>query len=91
MWALADKRLLTLTMLAGVFFAALAWQHPTFAGGPIAVGGRFGVDGEPFVWDTATEIPYRTDGPTTSTDTALGKLTKAEADTRVEAMFQVWE
>ncbi|MGH9862843.1 MAG: hypothetical protein ACRD35_05400 [Candidatus Acidiferrales bacterium] len=87
------RRLLFLLVLVAVWAATLAWLRPAYAGGPLIVGSSatgFN-DAVPFVWNTATEIPYRTDGPLTLTAIALGTLTKAQADARVTAMFQVWE
>lgn len=68
-----------------VLLALLCCALPLYAGGPLIVGGTFGVEGQPFTWSTASEIQYRTDGG------KLGKLTNAQAVTRVQAMFQVWE
>lgn len=58
-------------------------------GGPLVVGGTFGVDGQPFTWNLASfpngQIPYRTDGG------ALGNLSNAQANALVQSMFQVWQ
>jgi hypothetical protein len=90
-----DRRLVTLALLGGAALLGLIWQGPAYAGGPLAVGGGasgFGVDAEPFVWDTATAIPYRTDGDSSLPNAiVLGTLDKTDADNRVEAMFGVWE
>ncbi len=60
-----------------------------FGGGPLVVGGTFGVAGQPFVWDLSSfpngKIPYRTDGG------GLGNLSNAQANALVQSMFQVWE
>ncbi len=84
MRALAYWRFLLVALLAGVFFFGLNGQRPAFAGGPLIVGGSFGVDAQPFTWDTSAPINYTTDGG------MLGTLTAAQADTRVASMFQVW-
>lgn len=66
-----------LALLAGLLAAASAT-----AGGPLAVR----TNGLPFKWNTASAIPYRTD------DGALSdSVTKAQALTRVQAMFKVWQ
>ncbi len=88
------RRFLFLFVLTAVLAAALAWLRPAYAGGPLIVGSSTTgfIDAAPFVWDmTSGEIPYRTDGPTLATALALGNQTKAQADARVVAMFQVWE
>ncbi len=88
MRAPAYWRFLLVALLAGVFFFGLSGQRPAFAGGPLLVGGTFGLDAQPFTWDpdpAAMPIQYTTDGG------MLGTLTNAEADTRVQAMFQVWQ
>lgn len=55
-------------------------------GGPLVVGGSFGVSGQPFTWDLSSgPIPYRTDGG------GLGNLTNAQANALVQSMFQVWQ
>ncbi|MFQ5778450.1 MAG: hypothetical protein ACE5IP_10640 [Terriglobia bacterium] len=72
-------------LLALIFLLALATERPARAGGPFIVGGTLGPDGQPFTWSTATEIQYRTDGGT------LGTLSNPVANSRVQAMFQVWE
>lgn len=74
------------------FVAVFSPRHAR-AGGPIVVGGTFGVSGQPFLWDLANNvgtvannrIQYRTDGG------ALGKLNNADANTRVGQMFATWE
>jgi hypothetical protein len=63
----------------------LLWPMNAPAGGPLAVGGTFGVSGQPFTWSTAAPVAYRTDGGN------LGRLTNAQAIARVQAMFQVWQ
>ena len=68
-----------LIFLAFLFTATLA-----LAGGPQVVGGTFGQDGKPFVWDTSAPIQYRTDGG------LLGSLTNSQANTHVQDMFQKW-
>ncbi len=84
MRALAYWRFLLVALLACVFFFGLSDQRPAFAGGPLIVGGTFGVDAQPFTW-SAMPITYTTD------QGGLGRLSNTEANTRVEAMFQVWE
>lgn len=93
MRASTRKRLFGVAVLAGLVCAAVASKRPAYAGGPLFVGGTGGlVDGQPFTWDTATEIQYRTDGDSAFPNSVvLGTLTKSQADTRVAAMFQVWE
>ena len=81
----APERLLLLVLLGGLFFFGLNGQRPAFAGGPLIVGGSFGLDAQPFTWDTTNPINYTTDGG------MLGTLTAAQADTRVASMFQVWQ
>lgn len=82
-------RFLLLTLCAVVFFIGMWGQRPVEAGGPLAVGGTFGVSGQPFTWDMAAQpggkIQYRTDGGN------LGLLDNATANTLVQSMFQVWE
>ncbi len=85
MRAPAYWRFLLVALLASVFFFGLNGQRPARAGGPLIVGGSFGIDAQPFTWDTAAPIDYTTDGG------MLGTLTNAEADTRVQTMFQVWQ
>ena len=77
-------RSLLLILLGSVFFFGLNGQRPAHAGGPLIVGGSFGVDAQPFTWDTSAPINYTTDGG------MLGTLTAIQADTRVASMFQVW-
>ena len=84
MRAPAYWRFLLVALLAGVFFFGLSGQRAAHAGGPLIVGGTFGVDAQPFTWDTSAPINYTTDGG------MLGSLTAAQADTRVASMFQVW-
>ncbi len=84
MRAPAYWRFLLVALLAGVFFFGLSGQRPAHAGGPLIVGGSFGLDAQPFTWDTSAPIGYTTDGG------MLGTLTAAQADTRVASMFQVW-
>jgi hypothetical protein len=60
----------------------MAGSQPVYAGGPLLVRNT----GDPFLWSTAAEIQYRTDnGPLSAT------VNEATAQTRVIAMFQVWE
>ena len=55
------------------------------AGGPLLVGGpKFGVEGQPFVWDNSVPIRYTTDGGT------LGTWDNATANQHVAAAFAVW-
>ncbi len=64
-------------ILAGLLAAASAT-----AGGPLTVR----TNGLPFVWDTRSAIQYRTDdGPLSAS------VSKSQAITRVQAMFQVWQ
>ncbi len=78
-------RSLLLVVLGGILFFGLNGQRPAHAGGPLIVGGSFGVDAQPFTWDTTNPINYTTDGG------MLGTLTNADADMRVRDMFQVWQ
>jgi hypothetical protein len=72
---------------AALIVLFLSWTQVAQAGGPLIVGSPFfGVDGQPYTWNVSvTEVQYTTDGGT------LGSLTQAQADGRVNAMFQVWE
>ncbi|MFB3095245.1 MAG: hypothetical protein ACE10O_05260, partial [Candidatus Acidiferrales bacterium] len=81
-----------MALLAGVFFFGLSGQRPAFAGGPLIVGGSFGLDAQPFTWDTSTPIQYTVDGGPLSVDPD-GNVVFNNADgvMRVEQMFQVWE
>ncbi len=63
----------------------LSVPPPAEAGGPLLIGGRFGIPGAPFTWDTSVPIPYRTDGGN------LGPLTNDQANQLVQQMFQVWQ
>jgi hypothetical protein len=64
----------------------LAAAAPASGGGPLIVGGTFGIAGVPFTWDTSLgEFPYRTDGG------KLGLMDNPTANARVAALFQVWE
>ena len=56
MRAPAYWRFLLVALLAGVFFFGLNGQRPAHAGGPLIVGGSFGVDAQPFTWDTSAPI-----------------------------------
>jgi hypothetical protein len=63
--------------LAGLLAAGLA-----SAGGPLAVRSN----GQPYLWNTASAIQYRTDnGPLSAT------VNEAAARGRVQAMFAVWQ
>jgi hypothetical protein len=63
--------------LAGLLAAGLA-----SAGGPLAVR----ANGQPFLWNTSSAIPYRTDnGPLSAS------VNEAAARARVQAMFAVWQ
>lgn len=57
------------------------------AGGPLLVHGpSIGpLEGQPLVWNTASEVQYYTDGG------SLGQLTNSQAVSRVQTAFQVWE
>ena len=77
-------RSLLLVVLGGVLFFGLNGQRAAHAGGPLIVGGSFGVDAQPFTWDTTNPINYTTDGG------MLGTLSETEANDRVATMFQVW-
>jgi hypothetical protein len=57
---------------------------PLFAGGPLYVGGNYGIPGKPFTWDNSQPIQYRVDGGT------LGKLSHADAVQMVNAAFNAW-
>ena len=67
----------------------LAAPPEVLAGGPLAVGGTFGVSGQAFTWSTAAAISYRTDNGPLANGTRF--ISEADARTRVEAMFQVWQ
>ena len=64
-------------LYAGLLAAGIA-----SAGGPLAVR----TNGEPFVWDAPAQIEYRTDNGPLSASVA-----QDAAQTRVIAMFNVWE
>lgn len=66
-----------LAALAGT----LAVGH-ALAGGPLAVQ----TNGDPFLWNTATAIQYRTDGGPLS-----ASVSEMQARTRVQNMFNVWQ
>jgi hypothetical protein len=56
-----------------------------WAGGPLLVGGpKFGIEGQPFVWDNSVPIRYTTDGGN------LGPWDNSFANARVAAAFAVW-
>ena len=73
--------------------AILAIGAPVWAGGPLHVGGpSFGVDGQPFRWDTATPVAYRVDGgPLSVTPTGTVVIDRTSGVAMVQSMFQVWE
>ncbi len=55
------------------------------AGGPLKIGGpKFGMDGQPFVWDNTKPIQYWTDGG------PLGSLSNSDANAMVAQAFQAW-
>lgn len=87
MRAVTSWRGLLLALCAGVILVALLGHRPVEAGGPLVVGGTFGVSGQPFTWDPASfPIGYRTDpGPLSAT------VNNATALTRVAGMFNVWQ
>lgn len=63
----------------------IAVAQAAWAGGPLLVGGpKFGIDGQPFVWDNSVPIRYTTDGGT------LGTWDNATANQHVAAAFAVW-
>jgi hypothetical protein len=64
-----------------------------FAGGPIAVGSPgFGIDGQPFTWNTTVPIQYHTDGgPLSKKPDGTVVIDNAAALVRVASMFQVWQ
>ena len=66
-----------LAMLAGQLLAGIA-----AAGGPLQVR----TNGQPYVWNTAAPIPYRTDNGPLSATVAEGAVR-----TRVQNMFAVWQ
>lgn len=73
---------------AATVLAALSLLLPwkAWSGGPFIVGGPgTAIPGQAYVWNVSTPIPYRTDGG------ALGSLSNALANARVQAMFQVWQ
>jgi hypothetical protein len=75
-----------------LFFFGLNGQRPAHAGGPLIVGGSFGVDAQPFTWDTSVPIQYRVDGgPLSATSSGMVVINNADGVMRVEQMFQVWE
>jgi hypothetical protein len=68
-----------------VMIAVLAIVPLASAGGPLLVGSpKFGVDGQPFVWDNTQTISYRTDSG------ALGSMSNATANTHVQKAFTTW-
>jgi hypothetical protein len=70
-----ESRILSLLFLAAL--PSTAW-----AGGPLVLK----ANGDAFVWSTAAPIAYRTDnGPLSAT------VTQAQAQARVDAMFNKWE
>ena len=67
--------------LAGLFAGVVVAGVAT-AGGPLAIR----TSGQPFAWNTANQIAYRTDeGPLSAS------VTEAQVRARVLAMFNVWE
>jgi hypothetical protein len=80
-----NQGLLLFFLAALGFWGLLVVVSPASGGEPIAVGGQVGTPGEPFLWDTQTSIPYRTDGG------SLGKFDNTQANNVVEDMFGVWE
>lgn len=74
----AKRKALTVTLLIA---ACLVTVGVAFAGGPLVVRST----GQPFVWNTAAAISYRTDnGPLSAS------VNEAAAQARVATMFNVW-
>jgi hypothetical protein len=71
----------------------MALRPKAFAGGPIAVGSPgFGVDGQPFTWNTTVPIQYHTDGgPLSKKPDGTVVIDNAAGVGRVASMFQVWQ
>jgi hypothetical protein len=69
---------------AAAAFAIVA----ALAGGSAGAGGPLFLDenGDPFLWSTAQPIAYRTDGGNLSS-----QVTGAQAQTRVDGMFDAWQ
>ena len=69
---------------AAAAFAIVA----ALVGGSAGAGGPLFLDenGDPFLWSTAQPIAYRTDGGNLSS-----QVTGAQAQTRVDAMFDAWQ
>ncbi|HEY7753069.1 MAG TPA: hypothetical protein VH856_04570 [Steroidobacteraceae bacterium] len=65
-----------------MFLASIAFSGHVQAGGPLQVRGN----GQPYVWSTAADIQYRTDNGPLS-----GTVSESSAQSRVVAMFNVWE
>src|SRR5262245_50612458 len=64
----------------------------SFAGGPLYVGGTFGIDGQPFLWDISSgPIQYRTDGGPMARTGSTTVVDNAAGITRVQSMFNAWQ
>jgi hypothetical protein len=80
------RRLINIASMCLTFAVlVLMTREPLPAGGPLYVGGTFGVSGAAFVWDASAPVQYRVDTG------ALGKLNNAQALIRVQSLFQVWQ
>lgn len=93
----ANSVLLLFSLAAVSSWGLLVGVTPARGGEPIAVGGQpFGpittAPGEPFLWDTSSSIPYRTDGgPMSATPTGTVVINNTAGNNRVEQMVAVWE
>ncbi|MBZ5544144.1 MAG: hypothetical protein LAO07_10755 [Acidobacteriia bacterium] len=78
-----------LSALSGVLLLPVVVR----AGGPLIVGGPgYGVEGQPFVWDTSAPVQYRVDGgPLARKPDGTVTVNNATGVARVQAMFQVWQ
>jgi len=86
----ANSAMFTLLALGVCSIALLPWMAQ--AGGPLLVGGIFGLEGVPFTWDPAVPAPYRVDGgPLARKRDGTVTVNNATGLARVQAMFQVWE
>ncbi len=82
------QKVFSLFVVGALLAYGIVLPPAAVAGGPIVVGGNFGVPGTPFTWDLSSfpsGIPYRTDTG------MLGTLTNSQANTLVQTMFGVWQ
>jgi hypothetical protein len=79
--------------VSGLLLLVSMLVEPSFAGGPLAVGGpSFGNDGQTFTWNAAAmPIKYRVDGGPMSTSGTSVILSNATGLGRVEALFNKWQ